>query len=298
MRTIDYLIYDVFTEKALSGNQLGVILDAYGLSGVEMQAIAREFNIAETIFFLPPENPAHVAKVRIFMPLGELPFAGHPTIGGAIAFAGKNGLGADAKIVLEEGVGPVPCAVSADEFGGKSSFSAAIIPQELPFNFNILDVCDALNLDPEAVGFDGHEIITTSGGVPYVTIPMKNLGALGKAKVDGDKWLKLDVNRQGKFAAPYLYCREGQGIFRVRMFSPWDGIPEDPATGSAAVAFAKTLHKFEFKADGTHKVIINQGVEMGRPSQIGLSFAVKSGNLSSVEISGSAVKVAEGRLFL
>ncbi len=298
MRSIEYMIYDVFTEKALTGNQLGVILDASGLSGVEMQAIAREFNIAETIFFLPPDNPEYAAKVRIFMPLGELPFAGHPTIGGAIAFAGKNRLAAGAKIVLEEEIGPIACVVSADEFGGKSSFVAARLPEELSFNFNILDLCNALNLDPKAVGFNDYQILVTSGGVPYVTIPVKSLNDLANAKVDADKWLKLDVHKQGKYAAPYLYCREGLGAFRVRMFAPWDGIPEDPATGSAAVAFAKTLQKFEFNADGSHKVMINQGVEMGRPSQIGLSLTIENGNLYSVEISGNAVRVAEGRLFL
>ncbi len=298
MRSIEYMIYDVFTEKALTGNQLGVILDASGLSGVQMQAIAREFNIAETIFFLPPDKPEHAAKVRIFMPLGELPFAGHPTIGGAIAFAGKKRLATGAKMVLEEGVGPITCIVSADEFGGKSSFIAARLPEQLPFDFNVIEVCEALNLDTKSVGFGSHEIMLTSGGVPYVTVPVKTLDDLANAKVDADKWLKLDVHKQGKFAAPYLYCREGQGVFRVRMFAPWDGIPEDPATGSAAVAFAKTLQKFEFITNEIHKVIINQGVEMGRPSQIGLSLTLEGGNLSIVEISGSAVKVAEGRLFL
>jgi trans-2,3-dihydro-3-hydroxyanthranilate isomerase len=298
MRSIDYMIYDVFTERVLAGNQLGVILNASGISGAEMQAIAREFNIAETIFFLPPGNPKHAAKVRIFMPLGELPFAGHPTIGGAIAFAGKNHLASGAKIVLEEAVGPIACVVSADEFGGKSSFIAARLPEELSFHFNAVEVCEALNLDTNSVGFGSHEIMLTSGGVPYVTIPVKTLDDLATAKVDADKWLKLDVHKQGKYAAPYLYSREGQGVFRVRMFAPWDGIAEDPATGSAAVAFAKTLQKFEFTSDKTHKVIINQGVEMGRPSQIALVLEIIGGNLSTVEIAGSAVKVAEGRLFL
>ena len=107
MRKLHYFVYDVFTKVPLAGNQLGVIPDASGLSGSEMQAIARELNLAETIFFLPPEDARHSAKVRIFMPLGELPFAGHPTIGGAIAYAGINGLPHDVDVILEEGVGPV-----------------------------------------------------------------------------------------------------------------------------------------------------------------------------------------------
>ncbi len=217
-RTIDYMINDVFTEKALAGNPLGVVLDASGLSVAQMQAIAREFNLSETIFFLPPDNKNHTAKMRIFLPLAELPFAGHPTIGGAIAFAGKNGFGDDAKIVLEVGVGPISCVVTANEFGGKSSFKAVRLPEELPFKVNSLDVCSALQLDPKEVGFDDHDIILTSGGVPYVTIPVSTLKALAAAKVIADKWLELDIQKQGKVASPYFYCREGDGAFRSACF--------------------------------------------------------------------------------
>ena len=298
MRNLDYLVYDVFTRSALAGNQLGVVPDASGLSGMQMQAIARELNLAETIFFLPPDKKEHSAKVRIFMPLGELPFAGHPTIGGAIAFAGLNALPKGAKVILEEGVGPVRCTVSADPKGGDSSFAAARIPKELAFETSDDDVAGALRLTLEDLDFGFHHVLMVSGGVPYVTVPVKNLGALACAKVDAGKWLNLDVGREGKFAAPYVYCRDGEAAFRVRMFAPWDGIPEDPATGSAAVAFAATLARFQCKADGDHEFNITQGVEMGRPSQIGLSFSMERGVLQEVVISGHAVKIAEGRLFL
>ncbi len=298
MRKLDYLVFDVFTNSSLAGNQLGVVPDASWLSGVEMQAIARELNLAETIFFLPPVNPDHSAKVRIFMPLGELPFAGHPTIGGAIAFAGLNGLTAGAKVILEEGVGPVHCTVSADPMGGEASFRAARIPQELAFATTYDDVAAALGLMPDDLNFGVHGVLMVTGGVPYVTVPVKNLDALARAKIDSNAWLKLDIQREGKFAAPYLYCQHGDTAFRIRMFAPWDGIPEDPATGSAAVAFAATLLRFQCKADGDYAFGLTQGVEMGRPSEIGLAFSTVRGALSGVTISGHAVKFAEGRLFL
>ena len=298
MRKLAYLVYDVFTKSSLAGNQLGVVPDAAGLSGTEMQAIARELNLAETIFFLPADNPGHSAKVRIFMPLGELPFAGHPTIGGAIAFAGLHGLPNGAGVILEEGVGPVHCTVSAGEMGGQSSFVAARIPSEMEFSGRDPDVAAALGLTHEDLDLAFHGVVMVSGGVPYVTVPVKNLDGLARAKVDSAAWLALDIHHEGKFAAPYLYCRTGDTGFRVRMFAPWDGIPEDPATGSAAVAFAATLHKFQFKSDGDHVFDVTQGVEMGRRSEIGLAFTVKRGVLCDVTISGHAVKFAEGMLFL
>lgn len=298
MRTLPYLVYDVFTNAPLAGNQLGVVPDASGLSGIEMQAIARELNLAETIFFLPPENKDHSAKVRIFMPLGELPFAGHPTIGGAIAYAGINRLPDGAKVILEEGVGPVHCTVWADEMGGRSSFAAARLPLEIGMQASDADIAFAVGLSVDDLDVRDHHVLMVSGGVPYVTVPVMTLGVLGAAKVNADAWLKLDVRREGKYAAPYLYCPVGERHFQVRMFAPWDGIPEDPATGSAAVAFAATLHRFQCCNDGSHSMQITQGVEMGRRSEIGLSFTVDRGALSGVTISGEAVKFAQGTLFL
>jgi trans-2,3-dihydro-3-hydroxyanthranilate isomerase len=298
MRGLHYLVFDVFTKIPFAGNQLGVVPDASCLSGEQMQAIARELSLAETIFFLPPEDPSHSAKVRIFMPNGELPFAGHPTIGGAIAYAGLNGLAQDSTVVLEEGVGPIRCRVSADAKGGRSSFVAVRRPQELAFDADVHFVASALRLSTPDIGFDDHKIIMVSAGVPYVTIPVKSLEVLARAKIDADKWLALDVERDGKFSAPYLYCRDGENRFRSRMFAPWDGIPEDPATGSAAVAFATTLNRFETRLDGDHAFEITQGVEMRRQSDIGLGFSVERGQLVDVTILGSAVKVASGTLFI
>jgi trans-2,3-dihydro-3-hydroxyanthranilate isomerase len=293
MREIAYHLYDVFTDQPFSGNQLGVVPDASGLSGEAMQAIAREFNLSETIFFLPPDDAAHAAKVRIFMPNGELPFAGHPTIGGAIAYAGWNGLPAKAQIILEEGVGPVACIVSAD-----ASFTAARVPEPFLFSSPEKAVAKALGLELSDIGFGAHKIFASSGGVPYITVPVANPEALAVIRIDPKEWLSMDVEREGKFAGAYLYSQTGERAYQARMFAPWDGIPEDPATGSAAVAFAATLHRFEAMADGVHEFSIRQGVEMGRPSDIGLTISISNNAISSVGISGKAVKTASGTLFL
>jgi trans-2,3-dihydro-3-hydroxyanthranilate isomerase len=301
MREIAFHLYDVFTDQPFSGNQLGVVPDASGLADRQMQAIAREFNLSETIFFLPPSNPSCAAKVRIFMPNGELPFAGHPTIGGAIAYAGWRGLEDQSRIVLEEGIGPVACVVSAGSLGGQASFSAVKLPEPIDFSGSdsqIKAVAKALRLQPSDIGFGAHRICASSGGVPFVTVPVASLDALSSASIDSDAWLALDVERQNKFAVPYLYCRTGDRSFQARMFAPWDGIPEDPATGSAAVAFGATLHRFEAMVDGVHEFSIRQGVEMGRPSDIGLAISISGNAISAITISGKAVKTASGTLFL
>lgn len=298
MREIAYHLYDVFTDQPFSGNQLGVVPDASGLSGAAMQAIAREFNLSETIFFLPPDDGAHAAKVRIFMPNSELPFAGHPTIGGVIAYAGWSALPAQSQIILEEGVGPVTCVVSADAFGGEASFTAARVPEPFLFASSEKAVTKALGLAQTDIGFGAHKIFASSGGVPYITIPVASLEALATIRIDPQEWLALDVEREGKFAGAYAYCQTGERTFRARMFAPWDGIPEDPATGSAAVAFAATLHRFEAMADGVHEFSIRQGVEMGRASDIGLTISISNNAIASVGIFGKAVKTASGTLFL
>lgn len=301
MRVVDYLIYDVFTDRALSGNPLAVVLNADGLSDASMQAIAREFNLSETIFFFAAVNPQHSANVRIFMPIGELPFAGHPTIGGSIAFAAHNKLKDNTLVVLEEGVGPVQCMVSATSHGGHSSFVVPRLSQVQAFNEPIEKVSAALGLEVADIGFDRHEVSGWSAGVPYVMVPVKDISVLTRLALNAQDWLNLDVKREGKIAAAYIYAPDPSHsgkTFRARMFAPWDGMPEDPATGSAVAAFSGAVWKFENLHTGTHEFIVRQGVEMGRPSRISLRVDGAGGSLISATISGEAVKIAEGKLFL
>ena len=296
----NYAIYDVFTGKPLAGNQLGIVFDCDGLDTARMQAIAREFNLSETVFILPPYSPSHEARVRIFLPARELPFAGHPTVGAAVALAEKKyGKGKHA-FVLEEKVGDIGCRTETGEGAGRAEFDLPKLPQPIEMDLAPEAIAAALGIDLGELGFDRHVISAWSAGVPYVTVPVKSIDAVRRAAVNAEKWIGL-IKLPGDIpAAPYIYCRGGDFVsshFHTRMFAPWDGIAEDPATGSAAAAFAGALTAFEGLDDGASAFRLEQGVEMGRPSFIEMTLTMAGGALSKVSIGGQAVKVAEGRLF-
>ena len=296
-----YAVYDVFTSVPLSGNQLAVVFDCEGLDTVRMQAIAREFNLSETVFILPPDNSEHAARVRIFLPVRELPFAGHPTVGAAVALAEKRlGNGSHA-FVLEEKVGDIVCRAELGEGPGRAEFDLPRLPQAVELDLDWKEAAAALGIDRAEIGFDRHQASVWSAGVPYVTVPVRNIDAVRRSAVNAEKWLSL-IKLPGDIpAAPYIYCRGGDfpgSHFHTRMFAPWDGIAEDPATGSAAAAFAGALMAFEELAQGASVFRLEQGVEMGRASFIDLTLTAASGALALVSIGGHAVKVAEGRLFV
>ncbi|MBN9244788.1 MAG: PhzF family phenazine biosynthesis protein [Mesorhizobium sp.] len=297
----NYLIYDVFTADRLAGNPLAIVLDCEGLDLAAMQRIAREFNLSESVFVLPPEDPKHRARIRIFTPDYEMPFAGHPTVGTAVALAEAAGKGTDGIFVLEENIGPVRCAVSRGQGAAFAEFDLAKLPEQLGLSADPMAVGAALGLDPHEIGFENHRVSFWSAGVPYVTIPVKNLKAAEKARLDNQAWAELAPKKsEWAFASPYLYCRETTdraNAFHVRMIVPGNPSYEDPATGSAAAAFAGAIVHFDRPRDGLSRFWIEQGVEMGRPSRIRLEMDIESGKLAAARIGGEAVKVAEGRLF-
>jgi len=298
------MVYDVFADEALAGNPLAVVFDSEGLDTEAMQKIAGEFNLSETVFVGMPENPAHSASVRIFTPRVELPFAGHPTVGTAIALAETRTdgtVGGSQILVLEEGVGPVRCAVSRSTGPSFGEFDLPRLPEKLAFEIVQETVAAALGLGPHEIGFENHRVGAWSAGVPYVTVPVHDLAAAAKARMDVDAWMKLAPRVGHLVAAPYIYCRETVGheaSFHARMLAPHEGIPEDPATGSAAAAFAGAVMCFDAPTDGSTPLLIEQGVEMGRPSKIRLELDVEGGKLTAARIGGHAVKVAEGALFV
>lgn len=284
---------DVFTTERLAGNPLAVVLDAEGLDGAAMQAIAREFNLSETVFVLPPAEPRHRAALRIFTPARELPFAGHPTVGAAVLLALQDPPVADARAFgLEEEVGIVPCIVEtlADGSGGRARFRLPTMPEYLGPGPEPEALADLLGLAPSEIGFGRHEPSRHGTGPRFTCVPVASAERLDAARVA---------------AAPqagdglYLYAPDPEGMglaFRTRMFAPGMGIAEDPATGSAAAAFAGVLMQFETLGEGSHDVAIAQGQAMGRPSRIDLQVTVENGALRAVEIGGAAVLVIEGRL--
>src|SRR3990167_5769232 len=178
-----YAILDVFTDRPLAGNPLAVVLDGDGLSDDRMQAIAREFNLSETVFVRPPENPAHSARIRIFTPARELPFAGHPTVGTAVLLAlegaAKNPARHETMLVLEETVGPVRCGAFVKGKGtGRAIFDLPVAAIEIGRTLDREAIANALNLLPVEVGFENHEPTVFSAGVPYAFVPVRDLAAI------------------------------------------------------------------------------------------------------------------------
>ncbi len=298
-----YAILDVFTETALAGNALAVVLDAAGLDDDQMQAIAREFNLSETVFVLPAENPVHSARLRIFTPTSELPFAGHPTVGSAVLLAtlkaADGAPGKEMMLLFEEAVGSIRCGVFiTGERAGHAIFDVPALPSPVPAEFDRDAVAAALGLLPGEVGFENHKPSAWSAGVPYVFVPVSGLEAIGNARPNTAAWA-------GAFGSPaaaaWLYCRETEGStnnFHARMFAPGFGINEDPATGSAAAAFAGVVRRFDGPPSGGHRYVIEQGFEMGRPSLMTLEIDVAGGEIAAVRIGGNAVIVAEGTLLV
>jgi trans-2,3-dihydro-3-hydroxyanthranilate isomerase len=289
---------DVFTAEPLAGNPLAVVLDAEGLDTARMQAIAREFNLSETVFVLPAEEARHRARVRIFTPTHELPFAGHPTVGSAVLLAlhDRGGEPGTAAYGLEEKVGPIACVVEVEGARrGYARFRLPRLPQLWGEGLDPAQAAWALGLDPDVIGFDRHVPSRHSAGVPYDLVPVASLDALARVRLSAETFDK--VFGVSTHPSVYVYARDGAG-FRSRMFFPTPGLTEDPATGSAAASFAGALMQFEPLGEGEHDVLIRQGYEMGRPSEIELQLVIRDGALAYAEIGGSAVLISEGTLAL
>ena len=296
-----YSIYDVFTDAKLSGNPLAVIFDADGLDDGAMQAIAKEMNLSETVFVQTSTNTTHSAKLRIFTPGRELPFAGHPTVGTAIALAERtHGRDSDLDLVcvLEEAVGPVRCAVRLRQ--GEVGFAEFDLPkksQRIDLALNRQGIADALGVELTDIGFENHVASIWSAGVPFLMIPLHNLATVQDMEFDAPLWEKVAPFVEGALASAYVYCRGGvhhQAKFHARMFSPDMGIAEDPATGGAVAALSGAIHHFDGPPDGHHPLLIEQGVEMGRPSFIHLHIDVQEGAIAKARIGGQAIRLAEG----
>lgn len=290
---------DVFTDRRFAGNPLAVVIEAEGLETVAMQAIAREFNLPETVFVLPPQESANRARLRIFTPARELPFAGHPTVGTAVLLGLQDGARPGGGIVLEEGIGPVRCTFDAGgNARGRVRFAIPRLPVEVGPAPADAAIAAALNLQPAEIGFGHHRPSRWSAGNPFTFVPVAGLAAIGKASPNP---LTFDATfgADGSFAAAFLYCRECANPgnhFHARMFAPKMGIAEDPATGSAAAAFPGVLARVAGLGDGEHAIAIEQGCEMGRPSLIHVAFTLRGGGLAAVSIGGDAVVVAQGTL--
>lgn len=294
-----YVVLDVFTDRPLAGNQLAVVLDSAGLDTAAMQAITAEFNLAETVFVLPPSNPAHRARLRIFAPDRELPFAGHPTVGAAVLLAleqmGEHVHGLDVMQALEEEIGLVRSISVIEGPGrGRAIFDVPSLAKPHHQALDIDAVAAALGLRPAEIGFENHGLSVWTAGVPYIFVPLRDLATMRRIAPRIDLWHAAFGN-----VSAYLYCRETESNthhFHGRMIWKQLSLIEDPATGSAAAAFAGVVAHFDRPTAGAHRFLIEQGYEMGRPSVITLEIDVENGALAASRIGGHAVVVARGML--
>lgn len=289
-----YYTCDVFTDRVFGGNPLAVLTDARGLDAPTMQAIAREFNFSETTFVTPPNDRRHTARVRIFTPGGELPFAGHPTVGTAFVLASIGAVPGASDLVFEEGVGPVPVHVERqDGQVHRCALTVARLPEKVATIRQRARLAAMLGLKAEDVAAPAE---VWSCGVPFSVIPLASVDALAHARLAHDRWARFLGEHEGRKVYPV--ARVDASTWRVRMFAPSLGVAEDPATGSAAAALAGWLVALEPSPDGVRRWRVLQGEEIGRPSRIELEADVVAGAPAAVRVGGRCVMVREGTLRL
>jgi len=291
-----YFTCDVFTDSRFGGNQLAVLPEAAGLGDEQMQQVAREFNYSETTFVLPPQE-GRDGRVRIFTPMSEVPFAGHPNIGTAFVLAGMGVFGAleePREVTFEEQAGLV--AVAIRRRAGERLWCELKAPQQLSLGRPVAvgSVAAAVCLAPDDFVTTSHSPQVASVGLPFVLAELKDRDALGRARPNVAGFESL-VAEGVDPPDVHLYVRTADGFdLRARMFSPLDGIPEDPATGSANCALAGLLAHLDAAASGSYGWRIAQGVEMGRPSVLEARAEKRDGQVANVWIGGECVSVAEG----
>jgi trans-2,3-dihydro-3-hydroxyanthranilate isomerase len=293
---LNFVTLDVFTATRFAGNSLGVVFDADGLDAATMQAIAREFNHPETVFVLKPKAAGSTAGVRIFTPGREMPFAGHPTVGTALVLTLRRGAGND--VVLEEKIGPVKCRVASEGSDhGRASFIIPAMPSEAGAAASREAIAAALGLAVDDIGFDGHQPSRWSAGNTFTFVPLRSIEAVRRCQIVDACW-RAGFEANGAVGA-YVFCRQTEdkrNDFHARMFAPSFGVREDPATGSAAAAFAGFCAKSLSLGNGEHHFVIEQGFEMGRPSLIELGVTMQDGTLASATVGGPAIIVTEGTI--
>lgn len=292
--TLAFHTLDVFTDTAFAGNPLAVVLQADDLSTRQMQQLASEFNLSETVFVQQPTRADADARVRIFTPARELPFAGHPTIGTACLLADLGVLGSNpTHVVLEENIGLVPVHLRREnDQSWFAELTAAQSPEVRAVDFDIAALSAVLGIDAAAI----RSARLASCGNPFVVVTVRQPEILQGIDFDASAARRLLASSWGH--AFYIAALGYEGEWRTRMFAPDLGVAEDPATGSAAVAFAGAM-ALDALARGEHGAFawtIHQGVEMGRPSLLHASASIADGNVAAVRVGGHAVRISEGRI--
>jgi trans-2,3-dihydro-3-hydroxyanthranilate isomerase len=279
--SLRYVIADVFTDTPLQGNQLAVFTDARGIDGELMQRLARELNFSETVFVLPPEGEGH-ARTRIFTPTIEVPFAGHPTLGTAFVLAAPMQL---EEIRLETEKGLVPVRLERD--GGRITFGRMSQPLPTVEPYRAVDeLLSGLRVERSELPVELYD-----NGIQHVYVALRSEEEVASLRPDFGRLADLP-------AVIGINCFAGSGArWKTRMFAPGDGVPEDPATGSAAGPLALHLARHGRIAFGD-EIEISQGAEVGRPSTLYARADGSADAVETIEVGGSAVVVARGEFRL
>jgi trans-2,3-dihydro-3-hydroxyanthranilate isomerase len=295
--SLDFALADVFSDRPFGGNQLAVFPDATGIAEADMQRLAREFNFSETTFVLPSDNPACTHRVRIFTPSEELPFAGHPTIGTAAVLASADGSKpGEGRFVFEEGIGPVE--VTVDRSGIRFHLRSP--------KFETADeappadaIARALALPPEAIAETWYAGI----GLRFCFVRVASRELVDRIVLDKSAWASGVVG--GWSAQLYCFAADRAGAdwpngsrLHARFFAPGFGVDEDPATGSASAALAASVAHRSAEPDGTYRIQIDQGVLMGRPSELTATAFKEGGRITGVAVGGSAAIIGSGTIRL
>lgn len=287
---------DVFTNVRFGGNPLAVLPNAAGLSSEQMQQIAREFNYSESTFVLPSHEEC-TRKVRIFTPTQEVPFAGHPNIGTAFTLASNEEFGcfaSEINVVFEEMAGPVPITIRKINSAIWCELKA---PESLVIDQIVSTdlIASALSLTSNDIVIDTHQPLVVSVGLPFIVVELKNREALENARCHLPAF--EEIHSKGITTDILFYLRsEDEFDIRARVFAPLDGVPEDPATGSANCALVALLTHCMSKEEGEFSWRITQGVEMNRPSVLEARTKKQSGVITGVWIGGNCTMVSEGYL--
>ncbi len=294
-----YVVADVFTEQPYGGNQLAVVLDSEGLTTAQMLAITREFNFSESTFVLPPDDPTHTARVRIFTTACEMPFAGHPNVGTAYVLARMGelfGRRIGDAVLFEELAGIVPVSIQREQGVVIGATLTAPEPLWLGETFDVAAIAACLRLDPGDILLDRHAPREASVGLPFLMVELSSTQALARIRLDVEASCALLEKRAAR--GLHVYTREASATnarLRARNFCPLLGAVEDAATGSANAALAGLLASLDPVTDGQFHFEVTQGLEMGRPSQLQLA-ARKTGGVITAQVGGACVSVMHGEL--
>ena len=301
MKKLPYHLLDVFTDRAFGGNPLAVFTDGRGIPDAQMQAIARELNLSETTFVLPPRDSKNDFQVRIFTPTYEMPMAGHPTVGTAFILAREGFVkasGSETRVVFEEGVGPVPVSVKWNDGAPDFIEMQQPLPKFGPRFEDAETVAEMLSL--EARDLDSNlPMEAVSCGVPFLFIPVNSVDAMGRIRFRADVSERV-LRELGAGSGVFVFARDGQfpgSDVHGRMFAPGLGVMEDPATGGACGPLGCYLVRHRvLMSEGELRCVIEQGVEMGRPSFLHVAITHTGGEITAVKVGGHCHYMGAGYL--